>query len=163
MVREVSSITHAHPVSWFACWFYVITGIRLLEGKTPAQAYKAACTEAPAWSGKVGIREHSVQFGRLLAGGIASVPEAEIRSGGYVVHTLEAALWCLLTSETYSGTVLKAVNLGGDTDTTACVAGGLAGLHYGLEAIPADWMDALARKPDIEDLVSRFGQKLAAV
>ena len=72
------------------------------------------------------------------------------------MDTLEAALWCLLRSEFYGETVLKAVNLGGDTDTTAAVAGGLAGLFYGFEAVPGEWIDTLARKDDIFTLVDRF-------
>ena len=72
-----------------------------------------------------------------------------------MLHTLEAALWCLLQHETYSATVLAAVNLGEDTDTTGAVVGGLAGLYYGEEAIPASWVKVLARFADIEDLCRR--------
>ena len=57
--------------------------------------------------------------GRLLAGRLAELPEHRIRSGGYVLHTLEASFWCLLRHRTYADTVLAAVNLGDDTDTTA--------------------------------------------
>ncbi|MFC2551192.1 MAG: ADP-ribosylglycohydrolase family protein, partial [Streptococcus sanguinis] len=56
------------------------------------------------------------------------------------------ALWCLLTITSYPETVLKAVNLGDDTDTVAAVAGGLAGIIYGLEGIPADWLSQLRNK-----------------
>ena len=76
----------------------------------------------------------------------------QIQSSGYVLHTLEASVWCLLTTDTYRDAVLKAVNLGEDTDTTGAVTGGLAGLLYGLEAIPASWVNQLARLKDIEAL-----------
>ncbi|RZK52498.1 MAG: ADP-ribosylglycohydrolase family protein, partial [Hymenobacter sp.] len=79
-----------------------------------------------------------------------------IKSSGYVVHTLEAALWCLLTHDTYAATVLAAVNLGDDTDTTGAVAGGLAGLAYGEAAMPAEWLAVLARRADIEELAARL-------
>ena len=72
------------------------------------------------------------------------------------MHTLEAALWCLLKHDTYAATVLAAVNLGDDTDTTGAVAGGLAGLAYGEAAIPAEWLAVLARRADIEDLALRL-------
>jgi ADP-ribosyl-[dinitrogen reductase] hydrolase len=72
------------------------------------------------------------------------------------VHTLEAALWCLLTQKDYATTVLAAVNLGDDTDTTGAVAGGLAGLAYGEAGIPADWLTVLARRADIEELAARL-------
>jgi ADP-ribosyl-[dinitrogen reductase] hydrolase len=75
-----------------------------------------------------------------------------------VVHTLEAALWCLLNHDTYAATVLAAVNLGEDTDTTAAVVGGLAGLVYGEVGIPAEWLAELARRDDITDLAIRLAQ-----
>ena len=83
-----------------------------------------------------------------------------IRSSGYVVDTLEAALWCLLTTDSYRDCVLKTVNLGEDTDTVAAVAGGLAGILYGEAAIPADWLAALCRRSQIEALCTRFAESL---
>jgi ADP-ribosyl-[dinitrogen reductase] hydrolase len=84
----------------------------------------------------------------------------EVKSSGYVIHTLEAAIWCLLNTNSYDEAVLKAVNLGEDTDTTGAVTGGLAGLVYGWPSIPAEWMRALVRRADIEELSSRLAQKL---
>jgi ADP-ribosyl-[dinitrogen reductase] hydrolase len=92
----------------------------------------------------------------VLDGRLPTLPEAEIESSGYVVHTLEAALWCLLTQTSYAATVLAAVNLGSDTDTTGAVAGGLAGLAYGEAELPAAWLGPLARRADIEDLANRL-------
>ena len=90
-----------------------------------------------------------VQLGFSLVE-IAELTEDDIRSSGYVVDTLEAALWCLLTSASYPETVLKAVNLGDDTDTVAAVAGGLAGIIYGLEGIPDNWLAQLRHKELLE-------------
>ncbi|MHC5724067.1 MAG: ADP-ribosylglycohydrolase family protein, partial [Nostoc sp.] len=66
--------------------------------------------------------------------------------------------WCLLNSSSYSEAVLKAVNLGGDTDTTAAVTGGLAGIYYGVENIPQKWMNQIARRQDIIYLAERFAR-----
>lgn len=71
------------------------------------------------------------------------MPEQEIRSGGFVRDTLEAATWCFVNTSSYEDCVLTAVNLGDDTDTTAAVAGALAGTAYGIEAIPQEWVDVL--------------------
>lgn len=74
-------------------------------------------------------------------------------SSGYVVDTLEAAIWCLLNTDNYKDCVLKAVNLGEGTDTVGAVAGGLAGLYYGIEAIPEGWMEVLPKKDWITELI----------
>ena len=82
--------------------------------------------------------------------------EYDIKSGGYVVETLEAAIWCLLNTSNYADCVLKAVNLGDDADTTAAVVGGLAGIHYGFAAIPEKWISSLQKKEYVLDLYERF-------
>ena len=79
-----------------------------------------------------------------------SILEDEIKSTGYVVDTLEASIWCILHTDNYKDCVLKAVNLGGDTDTIAAVAGGLAGIIYGYEDIPIKWINNLQRKDIID-------------
>lgn len=134
-VREVSAITHAHPVSKEACVAYVHIARELADGRPLEEAVAGNAPDLP-------------EFGRLPR--IAALPEGEIKSGGFVVHTLEAALWCLFNSGSYAECALKAVNLGGDTDTTACVAGGLAGIMYGYDAIPPTWIEALRGKDIIE-------------
>lgn len=74
----------------------------------------------------------------------------EIRSGGFVRDTLKAAAWCFVNTGSYEDCVLTAVNLGDDTDTTAAVAGAVAGTAYGIEAIPLEWVDILRGKELIE-------------
>lgn len=92
--------------------------------------------------------ECSDTFARLK--NLKNLDRDSIESGGYVVHTLEASLWCILNTATYSSAVLTAVNLGNDTDTTAAVTGALAGLIYGYESIPQEWINALANKELID-------------
>ena len=77
-------------------------------------------------------------------------PREKIRSGGFVLDTLGAALWCFANTDNYADCVLAAVNLGGDTDTTACVAGALSGAAYGYGAIPAEWIETLRGKDIID-------------
>ena len=76
---------------------------------------------------------------------------------------VEASLWCFLNSESYSEAVLKAVNLGEDTDTTGAVTGGLAGIFYGFENIPQEWISELARKDDIEKLSGKLNHKYGVI
>lgn len=85
---------------------------------------------------------------------------SNIRSGGYVVDTLEAALWCIITTDNYNDCVLKAVNLGRDTDTTACVAGGMAGLIYGINDISTMWKLQLVDLEYIDEICEKAERSL---
>lgn len=102
-------------------------------------------------------------FNRLLESNISILHDDEIQSSGYVVHTLEASIWCLLTTDSFKKAVLAAVQLGEDTDTTGAVVGGLAGLIYGLGAIPSEWLEVLARRKDIEILAKRMSARLGSL
>ena len=97
----------------------------------------------------------------LLSGAVFDRQEPAVKSGGYVVHTLEAALWCCARAADFATAVRMAVNLGGDTDTTGAVTGGLAGVLHGRAAIPEDWLACLARRDEVLALVARFGQHVA--
>ena len=80
------------------------------------------------------------------------LPANKIKSSGYVVDALEAAVWSLITTDSFDQALLKAVNLGDETDTVGAIAGGLAGLFYGYDAIPEDWFSAIKRKEWIEEM-----------
>ena len=79
-----------------------------------------------------------------------------IKSTGYVVNTLEASLWSVLTSKTYKDSVLKAVNLGGDTDTIGAITGSIASLAYGISDIPSDWISQIPKFDIIQNLIVDF-------
>ena len=80
------------------------------------------------------------------------VPEEQIRTSGYVIDSIEAAVWCLITTDSYKECMLKAVNLGDDTDTVAAIAGGLAGLYYSYGEIPKDWLAVIKKREWIEGM-----------
>lgn len=157
--HQASCLTHRHPRSQLACGIYCLTAAAIVRGLDPPSACQHATQEALAhyqgdpWSAEI------PHFQRVLSGEIASVPQASVRSGGYVVETLEASIWCVLHSGSFAEAVLKAVNLGGDTDTTATVTGGLAGIHYGVHAIPGEWRAQLARSDEVCRLATHFAAK----
>jgi len=93
---------------------------------------------------------------RLLTENFGDIQENDIDSGGYVVSSLEASIWCIVNSNSFSEAVLKAVNLGNDTDTIGAITGGLAALIYGKEEIPKSWTDNLIRVEIINALVSKY-------
>jgi len=156
MAHRVSSVTHRHPRSLMACGLYCLMARGLLRGMAPAEAYRYMIEEGERYYGRGPFQREVVHFARVLSGEIAAAAEETIESSGYVLHTMEASLWALLTTGSFEEAVLKAVNLGRDTDTTASVTGGLAGLAYGREAIPERWIDALARRDEIEALLESF-------
>ena len=141
-IAEVSAITHAHPISTQACVAFagilrdVLHGADLsaaIRGNTPADDRFA------------------------FMGEIEEKPRGQIESSGFVLHTLEASLWCNLHAKSYADCVLEAVNLGRDSDTTACVAGALAGAIHGLRSIPKEWLEVLRGKDVIESCLFEEG------
>jgi ADP-ribosylglycohydrolase len=162
LTRQVSSITHRYIRSVIACFYYLEYARLLLQGSGKREAYDTLRKEIPAFLNSLNVPLAEIaRFDRLLKGNIAELPEDAISGSGYVLHTLEASLWCLLTTGSYREAVLKAVNLGNDTDTTAAVTGGLAGLFYGWNTIPDHWVLQLARRDDIEDLAERMAARIS--
>lgn len=162
ITKQVSSITHGHIRSIIACFYYLEFAKKILEGKDKFEIYKNVQTEVSNHLTSLNISPTEISlFDRLLKGEIHKLDEAEIHSSGYVLHTLEASIWCVLTTDSYKEAVLKAVNLGEDTDTTGAVTGGLAGLLYGFNNIPENWLQQIVRYEDIEKLAERLAAKFA--
>lgn len=151
--KKVSSLTHGHVRSVMACFYYLEFARKIISGKEKFQAYNELQSEVSMYFESRKINPLEIQkFSRLLFEDISKVEEDNIKSSGYVLDTLEASVWCLLTTNSYKEAVLKAVNLGFDTDTTGAVTGGLAGLLYGVEQIPQEWLQVIARKEDISKI-----------
>ncbi len=155
-IHDVSAVTHAHPRSQMACSIYLQIALNLLQGDLPKQAYKKMKDTIEKYYVHEPYTRELPHFSRILKEDISKYSEDKILSSGYVIHTLEASLWCLLNNTSYQDTVLAAVNLGEDTDTTGAVAGGLAGILYGFGNIPTSWVDQIARKEDIIELANRL-------
>ena len=100
------------------------------------------------------------RYERILKGNISSESEDDISSSGYVVSTLEAVMWLFLNSKDYNSTILKAVNLGNDTDTIAAITGSLLGIYYGLNSIKDKWKLSLKKHDYIIDLCKKFEEML---
>ena len=155
IIHLASDITHANRRCEMACGIYSSIIFQMCSGGYLPNAVMGGLIPALFY-----YRDHPDfkdlygEFEPML--GIASWTEDDIKSGGYVIDTLQAAVWCLLTTEGYADCVIKAVNLGRDTDTTAAVAGALAGMWYGANTIPVDWKEALAKYDEIIALSKRF-------
>ncbi len=148
---KTSAITHGHIRSKLCCYFYCILVHKMLK-----MSFKDAYNETvQVFKDENLLEGKEVQeFSRILNGSILEASENEIESDGYVRHTLEASLWCMAKSSSFNEAVLMAVNLGEDTDTTACVVGGLAGLEWGVNE---EWMNILVKIDEIHDIIDNVG------
>lgn len=155
IVKEVSSLTHAHEWSVAACYIYVEMLNKLRMNRKKKEAYREL-REDFARGVPFISKATLAKFVRILENDISMLPEKDIRSSGFVIDTLEAAFWCFLTTDNYKDAVLKAVNLGDDTDTTGAVTGALAGLAYGLEGIPQEWLDQLAAVDEVRRIAVKM-------
>lgn len=161
-IHEVSSVTHAHPRALIGCGIYALFLQALLYNSDKLVALRRAAAEATDfYSNHPAFRNELTHYMRILSLDIPNLSETDINSSGYIIDTLEASIWCFLRHDTSYDTILSAVNLGLDTDTTGVVAGGLAGVVYGIDSIPPDWLQSLARQDEIVMQINRFAQHVA--
>lgn len=146
MIKSASALTHAHQYSIDGCMIYSYILRELLLNASRNSVY--AGIEKVKY--KLNTSRHI--YSRVLDNDISIYSEEEIKSTGYVVDSLEAALWCLMTTKNYAQCILKAINLGGDTDTIGAIAGSLAGALYGLDLIPEKWIKTLKKLDYIEKM-----------
>ena len=153
-IEPVARLTHIDSTSTYACKIYISVAKHLLSGKTACEAVAAAIGE----QGSV-----PYEFRRLYV--LSELPVNEIYSTGYAVHTLEAALWCVIHGDSYKKTVMLAISLGEETGTIAALAGGLAGVCYGFacgrKRIPRSWIKKLRNRHIIEPLCDKMAEALA--
>lgn len=138
---ESSRTTHGATLAVEGCRLLAFALFALLKGLPPQlclEGASACLTQA--------------RLSRIAEGRFIGKPRSRIQSSGFVVHTLEAAFWCLSRTSNFEDAVLLAANLGDDSDTVAAVTGQLAGATYGASGIPDSWLDQLYRRTDIETL-----------
>lgn len=158
VVTQSSAITHAHPISLLGCLIYTdFLRSLILEGNK-GKAYSSICdTDYTMISPADAVKAYE----RILNGKLPELSEEDLRESGYVVDTLEAALWATLRERSYADAITATIRLGYDTDTVAAVTGSLCGALYGVEGIPQTWRDELLKQPYLEQLCERFSTMLA--
>ncbi|AIK40050.1 ADP-ribosylglycohydrolase family protein [Bacillus pseudomycoides] len=157
VIKKYTEITHAHPRSIVGSIIYIELLLRLYHNNSLEKSIKEILE---LFNENFNVnhlyRKELKRYMRIFSKDFFNIPEKEILSGGYVVQTLEAAIWCLGNSATFKEAVLKAVNLGEDTDTVAAITGALAGMYYKMDNIPEEWLKKIARKKDIDELIGEF-------
>ena len=156
LTNEISSLTHKHDISKLGCYIYVRYIMYLLDGISKKEAYKLIKKIDYSSYGEYAISKYD----RILKDNITDYKINNILSTGYVVDTLECALWILLKSNSYKETIIATTNIGNDTDTIGAIAGSMAGIIYGYDSIPEEWLDKLMRKDYLIELANDFEKEV---
>lgn len=159
-IHVISGLTHNHIRSKMCCGIYyfcvksIIDGVKKEQKPVLGALLQEGIDNGLKYYGRdIGNLTEMAYLGRLFhLFEFKDVPEEQIKTSGYVIDSIEAAVWCLITTDSYKDCMLKAVNLGDDTDTVAAIAGGLAGLYYGYEEIPKDWLGVIKKREWIEGM-----------
>ena len=160
IVWEVSALTHRHIRAAMSCMIYLNVAEKLLEGKDKVDAYKEMRVEiSELWDAIDFPEKEKKHFDKVIQNDIRDTRIDDLKTGGYVIEVLESSIWFFLNKNSYKDTILSIINLGHDTDTSAAIAGGLAGLYYGQEGIPKEWVVSIARLDDIVELANKLNEK----
>lgn len=144
--RDSSQTTHGAAECIDACRLFGSMLFKALSGQPKEEILFG--DPFPGWTEP----PLSARIQAIAGGTYRSKSEQNIRGSGYVVESLEAALWCFYHTDNFRDAILKAVNLGDDADTTGAVCGQIAGAHYGREGIPETWLQRLTKRDLIEGL-----------
>ena len=144
MAIAQSRTTHASTESIEACEHYCMLIVEAINGDSKDRVLRERTSQA------------SEKIQQIVHGDWKHKTREQIESTGYVVHSLEAALWSVYTSTSFEETLVKAVNLAGDSDTVGAIAGQLAGALWSYEAIPSRWLQLLKRREHIVGLAKKL-------
>lgn len=153
VIHNMSALTHGHARSKMACGVYAILIMDLLETEYKGTISYSLARAKSYYEAKPEFESEMEYFDKIFSPGLAELPESVIKSSGYVIDTLEAALWCALNTDNFLDCILKAVNLGDDTDTVAAVAGGIAGCIYDA---PEDLIKGIVKYEEVDRLCDKF-------
>ena len=157
-IHTVSSLTHAHLRANIACglYYFIVSAVLNEEGSLIRCLQQGLDRGFAYYDQNLTERAELNYYDRLRdLEAFRKTPAEAIQGSGYVVETLEAVVWALITTASLEEALLKVVNLGRDTDTTGAIAGGLAALYYGYGAIPGEWVSEIKRKEWIEELCEK--------
>ena len=157
-IHTVSALTHNHKRACIACglYFFCVKSILFDEGNLNKKLQKGIYDGFTYYERDMKLLEEATCYSRTLdIEEFAKTNVDQIESSGYVVDSFEAAIWSLVTTDSLKDCLLKAVNLGDDADTVGAIAGGLAGLYYGYESIPEDWLNKLAKREWLEEMCQK--------
>ncbi|HIH2708235.1 TPA: ADP-ribosylglycohydrolase family protein, partial [Burkholderia cenocepacia] len=148
LARKQSVVTHGHVRSQICCALYCLTALGIVDGQSAPDAVRTAEDELLA---RHEGTADEIEL-KIVLDGRFDAPQGS----GYVVDSFWSAIHCLLSTDSYEDCVKRAIALGNDTDTTAAIAGSLAGVVYGERALPARWVATLRGKDKVEGWLAKL-------
>jgi len=163
IVWEVSALTHRHIRAAMCCLVYLKLAEKLLDGKDKKLAYSETREDILTFWNDIEFPNNERQhFEKVIQRNITETNINDLKSGGYVMEVLESSVWFFLDKESYEDTILSIINIGHDTDTSAAIVGGLAGIYYGQKGIPEYWIASIAKMEDIIELGIKLNEKYSS-
>ena len=153
IVKNTSSLTHAHEISILGCYIYVKYILNILNSSTKEESYQLIK--------EINYEKYFTidtinEYKRILKNNIKDLTLDEINSSGYVRTTLESVLWTISNTSNYKDAIIKSINLGEDTDTIGAITGSIAGIIYGYNSIPEKWLNKLKKLDYLESISTQF-------
>ena len=156
IVRNTSSITHAHEISIIGCYMYVKYIIFILSKNNKTESYKLL--QKIDYS--IFNKDNIDLYERIIKDDISRYSLDTIKSTGFVVDTLESVLLVILNTENFNEAIIGSVNLGGDTDTIAAITGSIAGILYGYDSMNKKWIKDIKNKELLNKYIYEFTNTL---
>ncbi|MBE6149747.1 MAG: ADP-ribosylglycohydrolase [Firmicutes bacterium] len=157
LLNNCSSMTHGHEISKLGCKIYTDFIKKLLNGENKEKAFEQISNKDYS---NYYSKESIEKYKRLFNKNFKDLNISQIKSSGYIVDTLEACIWCILNTHGYEDAVVKAINLGEDTDTIGAITGSIAGIIYGNKEIPERWKSKLRNKEDLLGIIDKYNDYL---
>ncbi len=156
-INKVSSITHANEECKLACSIYCLFVYYLMQGYTKETAYDMI----QYFDFKSYYNQQVIdKYERVLDGTLTILPKEKVKSSGYVIDTLDAAIWTVLHTNSFEDSIVEAINFGNDTDTLAAIVGSLAGILYSSENIPKEWLNSTLKIDYIKEKAEVFAKMI---
>ena len=164
VAHSCSKVTHGHVLSQECCAIFALAVRNVLNGCDKQLAVDHALDYYRNWMNRdevINTQDAVESFKKIECAldNLADREESDVRSGGYVLETLTASLWCFLITDSFRSCIRLAASLGSDTDSTCCVAGGIAGAFYGYDALPADWLEEISEREYLESIIAPFVER----
>lgn len=156
-VKEITEITHSHPRAIVGSIIYIELLIRLFHNNSLQVALERVNKLFHEnFSNTDEYFKEFKSYSQIFETDFLTTDINKIKSSGYIIDTLEAAIWCFGNTKSFESATLLAANLGGDTDTISSITGSLAGIFYKLEGIPEHWLYKIANKEKVDKLINKF-------